>query len=121
MDKTNCTKGPVYEYRGEVREEDPVSGRTIATISDRLRDDEIEPNASLIAEAFNVLHQRGYTPLELVEHKGLLIAALKDLMESFACRCGDMENPEWTRSYDYAERLVQACERGDEMPVPKTP
>jgi hypothetical protein len=65
-----------------------------------------EANAKLIAEAFNVLNERGYTPLELVEQKGILIGALKDLMESFVG---------WTGSYERAEKIVQAIEQGKDI------
>ena len=81
MNKENCTKGPVYDYKGEVREDDPVSGRTIATVSDRLRDDEIEPNAELIAEAFNVLNETGYTPAELARQVEEMREALQALVD----------------------------------------
>lgn len=47
------------------------------------------------------------------DQKGVLIAALKDLMESFASKCGDGENPEWTPSYDKADRLIRDIEQGN--------
>ena len=118
MNKENCTKGPVTPCTGDAGEKINIECKgphndllPIAT----LRGPDRKANAELIAETFNVLHHRGYTPLELVEHKGLLIAALKDLMESFVCRCDDSENPEWTPSYDRAEKLIRDIEQGNDL------
>lgn len=80
MNKENVTKGRVYEYKNEIREDDPVNGRTLATISDRLNDSEREANAELIAEAFNVLSETGFTPAELAKR----IKKLRGVMESVA-------------------------------------
>lgn len=46
------------------------------------RSGEDEPNAALIIEAFNVLHETGVTPLQLVKQRDELLAALEEVVSA---------------------------------------
>ena len=122
MNKEHVTKGPVYEYRGEIREDDPVSGRTLATVSDRLRDDEIEPNAELIAEAFNVLHETGMTPRELAERVHEYreqLAAVRMTLYADLDRCSGNVQHYYTNHMKHREDLDRDPKTGKLFPLSK--
>lgn len=70
--KHNCTKGPV-KWKGrmlignERHDGSALLGTVICNEGEHFpKDDERAANAELIAEAFNVLHETGKTPRELV-------------------------------------------------------
>lgn len=65
--KKNCTKGPVeLTESGDQLEVMQVDGASIAHVFEG-ETNEAEANASLISEAFNVLHETGFTPRELAD------------------------------------------------------
>ena len=75
--KEHVTKGQVAIDGGHIRAKDNVLIAYVGDGSDR----------TLIAEAFNVLHETGFTPRELVEHvKELQVAlgAANDMLEEAA-------------------------------------
>jgi hypothetical protein len=83
--KLNVTKGKVtvsnYNERSECFElnANDLVGNMIAktTFSDKYKE-EAQANATLITESFNVLHDSGYTPSELLAQNKELLDALKD-------------------------------------------
>lgn len=72
MNKQNCTKGPVHIHSNDPEKVVGIGPNDwpegIAVMSGGRRSKaERQANAELIAQAFNVLHETGMTPRELVK------------------------------------------------------
>lgn len=80
--KENCTKGPVLVSGGRFEVRTEKDGELLLTANHHLMRksrQEREANTSLAAEAFNVLHETGMTPRELVAQ----IKAIVDEIEEY--------------------------------------
>jgi len=122
MNKENCTKRPTRLYKQEEVEDQPEQyvligkdgdGEDVQLLTvhhEGVEWDQFEANAELIAEAFNVLHDRGYTPLELIEHKGILIAALENTLRVLVTPKGfpnaSHRTTEQQAAYDQAREAI---------------
>lgn len=85
MNKENCTKGPTHTLPEDREAVFGPDGRPLASVAGYGREaSEREANAELIAEAFNVLHETGMTPRELVK-------ALRRLYDATSCIDGMLD------------------------------
>lgn len=103
MNKENCTKGPVRYHLGRganprfhVQTEAGYQIASTTELSHHAQSKEEnamrEANAELIAEAFNVLHETGYTPRELADrlqaiHDGLNTCTSMEELREAAAMC----------------------------------
>lgn len=91
--------------------EPPVISYEIAKIASYRPDGTDESDARLIAEAGTVFHSTGLSPVQLVEQRDELLAALKDLLnEVDEDGIGASKNFGWQRVTEKARAALAKCE-----------
>lgn len=105
MNKANCTKGPTTWTKDEATEEVPEQNRVTAIDQEGERIDiatvhhggmeweQFDANTALIAEAFNILHETGFTPAELAAQVTELREALQGMRDYVDGKKGELSDP----------------------------